>query len=82
MIFDFMRYENSLKNIELYYRDEESGEYVLFEKCDKPSNHYEFYTASVGSKEWLLKGKPVKDGSNIQLDEIILLEGIEKWDNR
>ena len=82
LIFDFTRYENSLKNIELYYRDEESGEYVLFEKCDKPSNHYEFYTASVGSKEWLLKGKPVKDGSNIQLDEIILLEGIEKWDNR
>ena len=82
LIFDFMRYENSLKNIELYYRDEESGKYVLFEKCDKPSNHYEFYTASVESREWLLKGEPVKDGSNIQLDEIIFLEGIEKWDNR
>ena len=72
--YDFVNYKSSIKNVKLYYYDDNVGEYIYCTGHNCASKHYEFYVDNVRAHKWKLTGTKIYKNQNIKLDEIILLE--------
>lgn len=82
LVLDFLEMDRALKNLKLYCYDKSEDRFILFKvEEEKISSEYEFFLEGIKTNKLKIVGESVcSDMGEICLNEIILLESIERLD--